>query len=323
MTSSRRRTALLALLLLLATACATHAAGHAADHAAETPRTRVAGVAQAIEDHYFDADRGRTIADGLRVAAADGAFDALAAPQALAHALTTRLKPLDRHFRVRVAQSAEARERRAPRPDMGDGIERVEILPGNIGVLGLRGFADFEFGRTDQPARQAIDAALQRLAQTDAMVVDLRGNHGGSPAMVGYLASAFVAPGADIFNTFHSREGTQSEAPAQWFAAPRTRLPLYVVIDGDTGSAAESFAYTLQQAGRATIVGETSGGAANPGGPITTREGLDVFVPTGSPVNPFSHGNWEGVGVQPDVPAAPDKALDVALERARKAVPRD
>lgn len=319
MTSSRRRSALPALLLLLAAACASHATGHAA----ETPRTRVAGVAQAIEDHYFDADRGRTIADGLRAAAADGAFDALAAPQALAHALTTRLKPLDRHFHVRVAQSAETRERRAPRPDMGDGIERVEILPGNIGVLGLRGFADFDFGRSDAPARQAIDAALQRLAQTDAMVVDLRGNRGGSPAMVGYLASAFVAPGADIFNTFHSRAGTQSEAPAQWHPAPRTQLPLYVVIDAGTGSAAESFAYTLQQAGRATIVGETSGGAANPGGPITTREGLDVFVPTGSPVNPFSHGNWEGVGVQPDVPAAPDKALDVALERARKAVPRD
>lgn len=314
MTSFRRRSVLLPLLLLAA-ACTAHAAVHAA----QTPRTRVAGVAQAIEDHYFDADRGRAIADGLRGAIDDGAFDALAAPQALADALTARLKPLDRHFRVNVAPPGGTMERRAPPPDMGTGIERVDILPGNIGVLGLRGFADFEFGRDDQSARRAIDAALLRLAQADAMVVDLRGNRGGSPAMVGYLASAFVAPGADIFNTFHSRDGTQSEAPAQWHAAPRTQLPLYVVIDARTGSAAESFAYTLQQAGRATVVGEASGGAANPGGPIVTDEGLVVFVPTGSPVNPFTHGNWEGVGVQPDVPVPAGEALDAALGLARAA----
>src|SRR3546814_2621954 len=85
--------------------------------------------------------------------------------------------------------------------------------------------------------------------------------------MVGYLASAFVARGADIFNTFHSRAGTQSEAPADWYDAPRPAVPLYVVVNARTGSAAESFAYTLQQAGRATIVGEASGGAANPGAP--------------------------------------------------------
>src|SRR3546814_20485654 len=96
--------------------------------------------------------------------------------------------------------------------------------------------------------------------------------------MVGYLASAFVARGADIFNTFHSRAGTQSEAPADWYDAPRPTVPLYVVVNARTASAAESFAYTLQQAGRATIVGEASGGAANPGAPGAPREGLAVFA---------------------------------------------
>jgi len=308
-----RHSLLLPLLLLLALPA----------HAADTPRTRVDSVAQAIEDRYFDVDRGRGIADDLRKAANAGEFDALAAPQSLADALTARLKPLDRHFRVKVARPGEGGRRRPPPRDPGDGIDRVEVLPGNIGVLGLHAFADFEFGRDDQPARRAIDAALQRLAHVGAMVVDLRGNHGGSPAMVGYLASAFVAPGTDIFNAFHSREGTQSEAPAEWFAAPRAQLPLYVVIDAGTGSAAESFAYTLQQAGRATIVGEPSGGAANPGGPVETPGGLAVFVPTGSPVNPFTHGNWEGVGVQPDVAAASPAALDVALGLARDSVSRN
>jgi C-terminal processing protease CtpA/Prc len=316
MPSFRHRTALLLLSLLLA--CPGALAADA------TPRSQVAGVAQAIEDHYFDADRGRDIAQGLRSAADAGAFDAQSSPQALAEALTARLKPLDRHFRVHVLREGERKTlaQRGPPPDAApdSGIARVEVLAGDIGLLGLRGFADFEFGRDDQPARQAIDAALQKLAHADAVVVDLRGNRGGSPAMVGYLASAFVARGADIFNTFHSRAGTFSEAPADWYRAPRTTVPLYVVIDARTGSAAESFAYTLQQAGRATIVGETSGGAANPGAPIATREGLAVFVPTGSPLNPFSGGNWEGTGVQPDVRAPSAEAFDVALRLARAAV---
>jgi len=308
---------LLSLLLSLLLACP---AAMAAD---TTARMRVAGVAQAIEDHYFDAGRGREIADGLRSAADAGAFDAQASAQALADALTARLEPLDRHFRVRVAHAGErqpAAQRRPPPEAVADGgITGVEVMPGNIGVLGLREFAHFEFDRDDAPARRAIDAALEKLSDATAVVIDLRGNRGGSPAMVGYLASAFVARGADIFNTFHSRAGTQSEAPADWYRAPRPAVPLYVVIDARTGSAAESFAYTLQQAGRATIVGETSGGAANPGGPVPTPGGLEVFVPTGSPVNPFSGGNWEGAGVQPGVRVPSAQALDAALRLARDA----
>lgn len=311
----RHRTALLLLSLLLACPAVL-----AAD---STPRAQVVGVAQAIEDHYFDADRGRDIAQGLRSAADAGRFDARTSPQALAEALTARLKPLDRHFRVHVLRPGErealAQRRPPPDADPDNGITRVEVLAGSIGVLGLRGFADFEFGRDDQPAREAIDAALRQLAHADAVVFDLRGNRGGSPAMVGYLASAFVARGADIFNTFHSRAGTQSEAPADWYDAPRPTVPLYVVVNARTASAAESFAYTLQQAGRATIVGEASGGAANPGAPVATREGLAVFVPTGSPVNPFSGGNWEGTGVQPDVRVPSAEAFDAALRLARAA----
>src|SRR5690606_1007845 len=97
-----RRTLLLPLLLLSLPVV----------HAAETPRTRVDGVAQAIEDRYFDAERGRKIAGDLRKAADAGEFDALAAPRSLADALTARLKPLDRHFRVKLAQPGEGGRRR-------------------------------------------------------------------------------------------------------------------------------------------------------------------------------------------------------------------
>ncbi|UWX04173.1 S41 family peptidase [Pseudoxanthomonas sp. NC8] len=223
----------------------------------------------------------------------------------LATALTTRLKAEDRHFNVRWAQApAAGRASRGPAEDPAQtnfGVRRVEVLPGNVGYLDMGYFADFDFADAQAPARQAIDAALQLLGHADALVIDLRDNGGGSPAMVGYLASAFVAPGADIYNTFHSREGTESEAPATPHAAPRTQVPLYVLTSGRTGSAAEAFAYTLKNARRATVVGEASAGAANPGQPFRLDDGYSVFVSTGSPVSPVTGRNWEGSGVQPDV----------------------
>lgn len=280
---------------------------------AATPRETVAQVADTIEQDYFDPQRAATIAAMLRTDAASGRYDRYANPQDLATALTTRLKAEDRHFNVRWSDAPpQQRPGPGPGPDPARtnfGIRRAEVLPGNVGYLDLRYFADIDFDDPRDPARQAIDAALQLLGHADALLIDLRDNGGGSPAMVGYLASAFVAPGADIYNTFHSRRGTMSEAPPTAHAAPRTTLPLYVLTSGRTGSAAEAFAYTLKNARRATVVGEASGGAANPGRPFPLDDGFSVFVSTGSPVSPITGGNWEGSGVQPDVAVASADAL--------------
>lgn len=301
-----------------------------ATRAQTTNRNAIDGVAQAIQDQYFDTDRGRKIAADLRAAAARGEFDAPTDQVALATALTKKLKPLDGHLRVRWSPGAVAATGAGPMPgrrlspqpggtaSSGDdgGVRDAQVLSGNIGYLSLGQFAHFEFADRDQPARRAIDAALQRLSGARAVVIDLRGNRGGSPHMVGYLVSAFTPPGADIYNTFHSRAGTRSEAPQERYPNPRLDVPLYVLIDAGTGSAAESFAYTLKNAKRATVVGETSGGAANPGAEVAAGSGFFAFVPTGSPVSPITGTNWEGTGVVPDVRAPSQSALDIAVELA-------
>ncbi len=290
-------------------------------HAADVdPRDVVTAVAQAIDDNYFDAARGREIADRLRGESVKGAFDALRDPRDLATALTDRLRPIDRHFRVQWsppgAETPATGAPRGPRPPLAGpvdvGIRRVELQPGNIGYLEMNQFAGFGFDDTAAPPRLAIDAALQLLANTDAVIIDLRDNGGGSPAMVGYLVSAFTAPGANIFNTFHSREGLRSEAPRQSYRTPRLEVPLYVLISARTGSAAEAFAYTLKNAGRATIVGEPSAGAANPGGTLDVGDGFSVFVSNGSPVSPITQKNWEGDGVIPDLAVPQADALEAA-----------
>lgn len=299
--------------------------------ARESPRVQVDGIARSIEQNYFDEARGRSIAAGLRAAAARGEFDQLRDAHELASALSTRLEPFDRHFRVRWEAPQPARpataggppapgaaQQGAPRDNHG--VQRVEVLSGNLGYLDLRGFAGFEFGATDQPARKTIDAALQLLSGTDALIIDLRDNRGGAPQMVGYLSSAFVKPGADIFNTFHGRDRTMTEAPLDWHPQPRLDAPLFLLTSGRTASAGEAFAYTLQSAGRATVVGDASMGAANPGAEVDAGHGFSVFVSFATPINPITKANWEGRGVTPDVAAAPSAALATARRLALEAV---
>lgn len=301
--------------------------------ARETPRVYVDGVAAVIEENYFDEARAKEIAAKLRNAASSGKFDALQDERELSSELSTWLDPFDTHFDVSwteptpassAAPASTAPERAMSANDplrrVNYGVRGVDVLPGNIGYLDLRNFGGFEFGEPGQPARQAVDAALQLLSGTNALIIDLRENGGGAPQMVGYLSSAFVKKDADIFNTFHGRDRTMSEAPLDWHPQPRLDTPLFILISARTASAAEAFAYTMQSAKRATVVGETSMGAANPGAPVDAGNGFTVFVSFASPINPITKTNWEDRGVIPDVAVASATAPDTARRLALQAV---
>jgi hypothetical protein len=320
------------------------------------PREIAAQVARAVDENYFDAARGHSIAEGLRARAQSGAYDRLVDPLDLATALSAYLHPYDGHFTVVYrpdAGSLPGELRRVgpgpgpgpgpggPRPGSGPGpgpglvptpgpgspaarqnygFVHTEMLPGGIGYIAINQFSPIDPQVPDDPARMAADAALQSVAGARAIILDLRDSRGGAPAMVAYLASYFVPANAAIFNIFHTRGASGSEAPVGDPTGPR-RLdtPLYILVNGGTGSASESFPYTLQAARRATIVGEPTNGRANPGGFLRVAGGFAVFVSGGSPENPITHTNWEGTGVQPDVAIASAGALmraqDVALQR--------
>lgn len=297
------------------------------------PRDVVEQVATLIENNYFDAAKAAQIATELRGEAQAGRFDRFADPRDLAARLTRQLRPLDHHFNV--TWSSQAPVSRAPSaaasaPPMMSretldrrnayGFRSVEMLPGAVGYIDMRTFADFRFGTRDEPARNAIDAALELVMRADAIIIDLRKNGGGSAAMVGYLVSAFTPSDADIYNVFHRRDGSESERPKESYPTPRVDIPLYVLVSGRTASAAEATAYTLQAARRAVIVGAMTSGAANPGGEFPVGDGFNVFVSTGTPVNAVTGSNWEGIGVKPDVPVAAEDALERATLLALEAI---
>jgi C-terminal processing protease CtpA/Prc len=160
-------------------------------------------------------------------------------------------------------------------------------------------------------------AAMDKLADTDALIVDLRENDGGGSDTVALLISYFV-DGRTRLNDMWDRE---TNVTTQQWTVDRldgkrygARKPVVILAGPGTMSAGEDFAYTMQAMKRATVVGARTWGGANPSRPHRLGDHFVAAISDRRPINPITHANWEGGGVVPDVAAPPDKALDVAKD---------
>jgi hypothetical protein len=286
-------------------------------------RATVAQVASVVQQEYLEPAAADRAAADLRSRVAAGEYVEAATPEALAKALTRDLFAItkDKHLRVSVVApprsavpkpSAPAIGRRdAARRDNG-GVQRVEILAGNVGYLNVTSFWRIE------EAREALAAAMGVLRNADAVIVDMRRNSGGAPDSVALFLSYFIEkPGLPLFEIVPRRGSatrytTQDVSPADRNA----RRPVYVLTSGRTFSAGESIAYLLQDQKRAEAIGERTAGAANPGRPYSVNDRFEVTVPNGRVRAANDSGNWEGKGVTPDVQVSESDALRTAHLRA-------
>ena len=279
-------------------------------------------VLGALDRTYVFPDVAARMRDAVQERVGNGEYEALSDAGAFADKLTADLQAVsrDKHLRVRVAGTGRSmRMRRGAAPGGAEeedgGFARVEQLPGNIGYIDLRMF---------HPAHLAgkhVADAMNRLAGCDALIIDLRKNGGGSADMVALLVSYLLEPERILVNTFVGRDGkvqdetwTTPDLPGRRF----TGKDVYVLTSSYTFSAAEEFAYDLKNLRRATLIGETTGGGANPVDMFRVNERFAVAIPVARAMNPISKTNWEGVGVEPDVKSAADAALDVAHVAALK-----
>jgi hypothetical protein len=304
-------------------------AQEAAPLTVEDRRAAVARIAELLDARYVFPDVGVEAGRHVQGLAASGAYDGLSDARAFAERLTADLQSVthDRHMRVRALppggrmeredpDAAIAAQRRRMR-ETNNGFARVERLEGNVGYLDLRGFGPLDL------VRGTAEAAMRLLAGSDAVIFDLRQNGGGSPETVRFLTSYLFGERTHL-NSLYWREGDRTEEFWTLDEVPGERLadvPVFVLTSGRTFSAAEEFTYNLRTRERATVVGETTGGGANPGGmfPVLPERGIGIFIPEGRAVNPVTGTNWEGVGVEPHVAVAADEALETALPLAREA----
>ncbi len=188
-------------------------------------------------------------------------------------------------------------------------IIKAERLPGNIGYIKLNDFPPAEF------AGETIIGALQFLANTNALIFDIRNNGGGYPSMVALITSYLLEPNPQLLTSIYERKDdkvfqnwTLPYVPGKIFP----EKPVYVLTSRRSASAAEEFAYALKMQKRGTIVGETTRGAANPVDVFPILDKFVIWLPIGTPTNPISKDNWEGKGVSPDYDVPQEKALEKA-----------
>ena len=189
------------------------------------------------------------------------------------------------------------------------GFEKVEILDGNIGYLKMNNFIETDL------AQQTAISVMGFLANTDALIIDLRENGGGDPSMIQLLSSYFFKQSVHL-NDFAERG---NDTLKQFWTSlgvvgkKMTDVPIYVLTSNRTFSAAEEFSYNLKNLKRATIVGETTGGGAHPVNEYAFPNlKVAMRVPYARAINPITGTNWEGVGVKPDIDVPAEKALVTA-----------
>jgi retinol-binding protein 3 len=191
-------------------------------------------------------------------------------------------------------------------------FSKLELLNHNIGYIKFDAFPPPDI------CGPTVVAAMNFLAHTDALIFDLRNNHGGDPNMVDFMVSYLFQHPTHI-NDLTNRHDNETHQywTLPWVLGPRfVNQPVYVLTSHETFSGGEEFTFDLKTQKRATIVGETTGGGAHPVQGMPAGDHFTIGVPFGRPINPVTKGDWEGNGIEPDVRVSAAEALSKAEKLA-------
>ncbi len=296
---------------------------------ADFKKSTIERLSQLMDERYVFPDVAKTTSAHIKKQLKSGHFNQFKTVESFAEALTKEVQSInkDKHMRIWPQRPTEAKENSmeammerqlhqlAYIRNNSAGFHEAKKLDGNVGYLDLRSFAPLG------PGSKYADSYMQLLSTSDAIIVDLRKNGGGSPFMVQYLCSFFFDKKVHL-NSLYFRDGDRTE---EFWTLDEVNgekmpdVPLFVLTSDRTFSGAEEFSYNMQTQKRATLVGQTTGGGANPGGTMPINEKLVVFIPGGKAINPITKTNWEGVGVVPEVKTSPEETLTKAHELAKVA----
>lgn len=330
MRSSLIHVVLVVVLIVLAVLIPLRVLGQSSAQAPPDLPVDAAAKAQIIDnlvkelnDGYVFPDVAKKIEADLRARQKNKEYDAITSSRDLAKKLTDDVQSVshDKHMRVRFSfepipihsDNGEPTEQEKTQfawtmKRINYAFSKVERMDGNIGYIELTNFFDPEGGA------DTVAAAFNFVTNTDALIIDLRRNGGGDPAMVQLICSYLFGDKSVHLNDLYFRKANKTDE--FWTKAVTGKKYLdkdvYVLTSNYTFSGAEEFTYNLKNLKRSVTIGETTGGGANPGGPARLNEHFMVNVPMGRAINPITKTNWEGTGVEPDVKVAKELALKTA-----------
>jgi len=289
-------------------------------------------LSEKLKAYYVFPDVAEQICKYLQKHLENGAYSDFTEGNLLALALTMDLQEVsqDEHLWVRwhpeplpdhegpLRQNQEWMDERSQEAKLDNfGFHKAERLPGNVGYIDIRSFSRAEWG-----AATAM-AAMNFLAETSALIIDMRRCEGGYADMIALVCSYLFDEEPVHLNSIYWREEdstqqywTQPDLPGKRYG----NKPVYALISKATFSGGEECAYDLQSRQRATLIGEKTGGGANPGASYRLNSHFEAFIPVGRAINPITHKNWEGTGVIPDILVPQEQAFKTAYRLALKSV---
>lgn len=294
---------------------------------AVNPQAVVAEVRRIIAARYVLPERRPALDAVLAQGLSSGRYN-VTDPAILAERINADLERVgkDRHlnFSYNPQQAALASARRSESaPDSGGyerqvrarnhGVAELKLLPGNIRYLDYRGF-DW----IGMESQVAIYVAMQFLKEGDAVIIDLRRNGGGSPEAVQHMVSHFMEADRPLVTFYMNGEpspdrlSTLRELPV----GRSVGKPLYVLISGNTASAAEEFAGHVGGYKLGELVGENTAGAGFRNDVVPIAGGFMLSVSVGRAVLASTGKDWEAVGHAPTIKVPVAAALDTAQAHA-------
>ena len=293
----------------------------------DAERQRVIAAASIeLRKHYVNRDAAPMIADALLMHEKRGDYDNVTDAVAFAGLVTQQMREIsaDQHLsldyfdspvpeRSPATTADKVTQYRALMKQQNCTFEKVELLPGNVGYLKMNSFPELSVCEA-----KAV-AAMKTLNHAKAVIFDLRNNRGGEPAMIQRMA-AYLFDHPEYW--YNPRENTTERS---WTHSPvqgnlLADKPVYVLTSSQTFSGAEQFCFDLKMLKRATLVGETTGGASHAGVFHRIDDHFGMGIPEVKSINPYSQNDWTGVGVEPDVKVKSADALDTAEKLAREKV---
>jgi hypothetical protein len=296
---------------------------------AATRASVIDGAIKNLNEFYVFPDIAKKMEDSVRAKQKHGDYDAITDGKVFATRLTDDFQAISHDKHLHVNYSAVKMPERPtdakPSPEevaryhkdmerMNCGFSKVEHMEGNVGYVKFNFFAD-----PDVCGPTAV-AAMNFLANVDAIIFDLRENGGGDPKMVAFI-STYLFDEPTHLNDLWERKG---DVTHQYWTLPYVPgkllagKPVYVLTSSDTFSGGEEFCYNLKNLKRATLIGEKTGGGAHPVSGHRIDDHFMIGVPFARAINPISKTNWEGTGVEPDVKVAAAEALTTAQKLAHE-----
>ena len=294
-------------------------------------------LAAQLRRHYVRPAVAESLVAGLRELNTSGAFARAGTPETFAATITAAMHRIvrdDAHLTVRftppepkpvasAVAAAPIEERQRARAafvrdarEESFGIPEVRTLPGNVGYVRVGEFLYQTMMGTEPFSRPTIVAAMQLVAERDALILDLRENRGGHTAVPSLILS-YLFDRPTPLGSSRARDGSVSYGSTFDVVGPKFggTKPLFVLTSDSTFSAGEGIASALRAAHRARIVGARTRGGASSGDFYAIGFGLRAFIPDEQHFD-ANGASLESIGVTPDVVVSPPKALDLAYKLA-------